>query len=80
MGFEVLPQSDVPADFSTLATFVQPPAINGAAPPSAPTNLRIMGAALSHLYEMLFPRAAVAASHTHVPGGDRSPAAAAHRH
>ena len=46
MGFEVLPQTDVPANFATLASLVQPPPMTAVATgpaPTAPTGLRIVG-------------------------------------
>jgi hypothetical protein len=59
MGFEVLQGADVPADYSTLASLVQPPTTQApqfgtAGPaPAAPSNLRIIGL---QLFGTLFTR------------------------
>jgi hypothetical protein len=56
MGFEVLQASDVPADdFSALAPLFQPPGLQIVqGPPSAPTNLRVLGLLLNGLLPRTF--------------------------
>jgi hypothetical protein len=60
MGYEVLTGADIPVgSFASLASLVQPPALQTATAPTAPTNLRIVGLLttfLDRLRPVTYPR------------------------